>query len=279
MLKAKLVVVGGDAKAGEVNLKLPTTIGRGREASLTIPHPLVSRIHCELTERDGKLVVKDLGSLNGTFVNNQRIEGEELIEPEQLLTLGNVTFRAFYEVGVKHDVESLATATASADASNNLETVRQPEPKQPVASPAAPICTDDPSAELATETNDKETVYDNNKKSTDTDKDLSKIIEDSNEQKDEADNQVEAIASQVVIEDADAPSADKSVSVSALDDLEVGETQPAALSFAGGIDMGDDQPEKSKVDSFQLDLGDEPETGKDESKDSKLGSFLRKLPK
>ena len=46
MLKAKLVVVGGDAKAAEVSLNLPTTIGRGRVANLTLPHPLVSRNHC-----------------------------------------------------------------------------------------------------------------------------------------------------------------------------------------------------------------------------------------
>ena len=98
MLKAKLVIVGGDAKAGEINLKLPTTIGRGKEADLTIPHALVSRAHSKLFERDGELWVEDLGSLNGTFVNNTRIESEQLLEPSQLLTLGNITFRAVYQV-------------------------------------------------------------------------------------------------------------------------------------------------------------------------------------
>ena len=45
MLNAKLMVVGGEAKQTEVQLRLPTVIGRGREASLTLPHPLVSRRH------------------------------------------------------------------------------------------------------------------------------------------------------------------------------------------------------------------------------------------
>jgi hypothetical protein len=103
MLKAKLTVVGGDAKASEVQLRLPTIIGRGREASLTLPHPLVSRRHTEIFERDGRLVVRDLGSLNGTFVNNQRIEGEQVLEPNQLLTLGNVTFRAIYDIAAAAD--------------------------------------------------------------------------------------------------------------------------------------------------------------------------------
>lgn len=96
-MKAKLVVVGGEAKAGEVDLKLPATVGRGREASLTLPHPLVSREHCEIYESNGRLFVRDLGSLNGTFINNQRIEGEAELPVGDLLTIGTVTFRAEYE--------------------------------------------------------------------------------------------------------------------------------------------------------------------------------------
>jgi pSer/pThr/pTyr-binding forkhead associated (FHA) protein len=95
-LNAKLVVVGGDVKTTEINLKLPSTIGRGRGTSIVLPHPLVSRQHCELFEADGQLMVRDLGSLNGTFVNNERIT-ESPLAPDELLTVGTVTFRAVYE--------------------------------------------------------------------------------------------------------------------------------------------------------------------------------------
>jgi len=95
-MDVKLIVVGGETKTTEVNLKLPTVIGRGKEASLTLPHPLVSRQHTEIYETDGKLFVRDLGSLNGTFVNNERIEGEHELPPGNLLTVGTVTFRAVY---------------------------------------------------------------------------------------------------------------------------------------------------------------------------------------
>ena len=98
MLSVKLVVVGGDAKSKEVQLKLPTVIGRGREGvTLTLPHKLVSRKHTELFENEGQLFVRDLGSLNGTFVNNQRIDEPKPLKPNELLTLGNVTFRAIYD--------------------------------------------------------------------------------------------------------------------------------------------------------------------------------------
>jgi len=96
-LNAKLVVVGGDVKTTEVELKLPSTIGRGRGTSIVLPHPLVSRQHCELFEQNGQLMVRDLGSLNGTFVNNQRIT-ESPLAPNELLTVGTVTFRAVYEL-------------------------------------------------------------------------------------------------------------------------------------------------------------------------------------
>ena len=99
MLSVKLVVVGGDAKSKEVQLKLPTIIGRGREGvTLTLPHKLVSRKHTELFENKGQLFVRDLGSLNGTYVNNQRIAESQPLKPNELLTLGNVTFRAVYDV-------------------------------------------------------------------------------------------------------------------------------------------------------------------------------------
>ena len=104
-MKAKLVVVGGDVKAAEISLKLPVIIGRGREATLTLPHPLVSRKHCELFESNGMLMVRDLGSLNGTYVGSERIE-EALLPPGELLTVATVNFRAVYSDA---DVDSTNT--------------------------------------------------------------------------------------------------------------------------------------------------------------------------
>jgi len=98
-LNVTLVVVGGDVKTPEVKLRLPSTVGRGRDCSIMLRHPLVSRQHCEIFEIGGALMVRDLGSLNGTFVNNQRIDGDAPLQPGQLLTIGTVTFRAMYEMG------------------------------------------------------------------------------------------------------------------------------------------------------------------------------------
>lgn len=95
-MDAKLVVVGGNANKAEVRLKLPMTIGRNREAGLTVSHPNVSRIHCQLYEVDGALVVRDNNSTNGTLINNDRIR-EAILKPGDKLTVGPLTFVAIYK--------------------------------------------------------------------------------------------------------------------------------------------------------------------------------------
>ncbi len=139
MLEAKLVVVGGDAKKTEVSLDLPVVIGRGKEAGLTVPHPLVSRKHTEIYERGGRLFVRDLGSLNGTYLNNTRIECDQPLDPNQLLTLGNITFRAVYELS-SAAVTSPAGDETLADLASPSETSASPAVKEVVFNDGAEVC-------------------------------------------------------------------------------------------------------------------------------------------
>jgi predicted component of type VI protein secretion system len=97
-LEAKLVVVAGDSSASQYELQLPAVIGRSRSTDLRLGHPLVSRQHCEVFESRGVLMVRDLGSLNGTYVGERRIaEKATPVKPGELLTVGPVTFRAEYQ--------------------------------------------------------------------------------------------------------------------------------------------------------------------------------------
>ena len=96
-MEVKLVVVAGaTAQANEFALRLPTVVGRSRTADLPLANPLVSRKHCEIFEADGQLMVRDLGSLNGTFIGKTRIEEPSAMPPGSLLTIGAITFRAEY---------------------------------------------------------------------------------------------------------------------------------------------------------------------------------------
>ncbi len=99
-MEAKLVVVVGETQPRQYALQLPTVIGRSRSTDVTLGHPLVSRQHCEVFESNGMLMVRDLGSLNGTFVGDKRIAEQAMpVKPGDLLTIGPVTFQAVYQAG------------------------------------------------------------------------------------------------------------------------------------------------------------------------------------
>lgn len=95
-MEAKLVVLApAEIINTEFNLQLPVTIGRGRDAKIKLVHGQISRLHCEVYEDGGELKARDLGSLNGTFVDGERIS-DATLKPGGLLNIGSVTFRAVY---------------------------------------------------------------------------------------------------------------------------------------------------------------------------------------
>jgi pSer/pThr/pTyr-binding forkhead associated (FHA) protein len=61
-----------------------TTIGRQPESDIFLDDVTVSRRHAEIRRRDGRFSVHDVGSLNGTYVNLQRVEDTELADEDQL---------------------------------------------------------------------------------------------------------------------------------------------------------------------------------------------------
>jgi hypothetical protein len=95
-MRAKLLVIGGKANREEIKLKLPTIIGRSRQAGVCIAHPMVSRQHCELYEENDKIYVRDLGSLNGTLVADSQVQ-RFCLEHGDTLTVGPLTFQVVYE--------------------------------------------------------------------------------------------------------------------------------------------------------------------------------------
>jgi pSer/pThr/pTyr-binding forkhead associated (FHA) protein len=69
------------------------SVGRHDDCQIRIRSSQVSRRHCELYEDKGNLMVKDLGSSNGTFVNGKRVLGQQILKPGDVLTIGGVTLR------------------------------------------------------------------------------------------------------------------------------------------------------------------------------------------
>jgi adenylate cyclase len=70
----------------------PVVVGRGVDSDLTIYDPTISRRHAELTAGPDGVMVKDLGSSNGTHVNGRRL-AEARLAPGDSITFGKVSFR------------------------------------------------------------------------------------------------------------------------------------------------------------------------------------------
>jgi pSer/pThr/pTyr-binding forkhead associated (FHA) protein len=87
--------------------KSHAVIGRNTECNIQIPLSMVSRRHCELIVRKDKVVVRDLGSSNGTYVNNTRVQESEIAAGETL-TVGPVIFTLLLD-GVPKTIKPILT--------------------------------------------------------------------------------------------------------------------------------------------------------------------------
>jgi FHA domain-containing protein/zinc ribbon protein len=81
-----LVVRSGGGRAGETFFPEGETslIGRSPDCDIFLDDVTVSRKHAELSHAGDRWTIRDLGSLNGTFVNRKRIESAELEDDDEL---------------------------------------------------------------------------------------------------------------------------------------------------------------------------------------------------
>jgi pSer/pThr/pTyr-binding forkhead associated (FHA) protein len=66
-------------------------VGRSPESDLRLPLPDVSRRHCRFVYADGHWQLHDLQSMNGTFVNDERIQ-KTVLANHDLIRIGGFTF-------------------------------------------------------------------------------------------------------------------------------------------------------------------------------------------
>jgi pSer/pThr/pTyr-binding forkhead associated (FHA) protein len=69
------------------------SVGRHDDCLIRIRSSQVSRRHCEIVPEGDALIVRDLGSSNGTYVNGKRVLGKQALQPGDVLTIGGVTLR------------------------------------------------------------------------------------------------------------------------------------------------------------------------------------------
>jgi predicted component of type VI protein secretion system len=100
-----------------------TVIGRREDCDLRIPLGDVSRKHCRLIKEAEVIRVEDLGSSNGTFHNNLRVQ-EATLGPGDTVTIGPVTFMVQID-GIPRD-EDMQPAAATEEPAKEFFPVEEP---------------------------------------------------------------------------------------------------------------------------------------------------------
>lgn len=92
-MKVKLKVAKGPNAGQEVKIPMPKcVIGRGDDCHLRPKSDAISRRHCVVYLKSGELLVRDLKSKNGTFVNGERVDGDCPLKSGDTIQFGPLAF-------------------------------------------------------------------------------------------------------------------------------------------------------------------------------------------
>jgi hypothetical protein len=80
-----------------------TLVGRARVCDVSIVDFKLSRIHCEIEASDGRFVIRDLGSRNGTHLNEKKLEGDANLNDGDVIKIGD-TFMSFSVMASAPDI-------------------------------------------------------------------------------------------------------------------------------------------------------------------------------
>lgn len=88
-----LVIVDGQNAGMTFPLPPSCTIGRAPDNSIVVPDQFISSHHARIYKsKKGEWVLEDLGSTNGTYLDEKQIAGPVIIKPGQLIRLGATSF-------------------------------------------------------------------------------------------------------------------------------------------------------------------------------------------
>lgn len=91
-MKTRLISLDYHSLACDTSLNdLPVVVGRSSDAGLRLDDASVSPCHCRIERIDGQLMVRDLGSRYGTFVNGRSVTESPLL-PGDCLSIGMLNY-------------------------------------------------------------------------------------------------------------------------------------------------------------------------------------------
>jgi predicted component of type VI protein secretion system len=104
-LRASLRLSNGHTTGSEIPLvKTPFLIGRRAYCYLRLASPVVSGFHCLIYKRPAGVLLEDLDSDNGTYLNGRRLRGEREVGDDDQLQIGPCRFRVRVFAAVAADL-------------------------------------------------------------------------------------------------------------------------------------------------------------------------------
>jgi hypothetical protein len=118
--------ISGKYQGGEFPLKMDReiVIGRSSDLDMVLVEDMVSRKHAKISTHNGQVIIQDLGSTNGTFVNGEKIKRVRLREGDRIL--------------IGTSIIKLVTADAAAAAQGSPKPGPPPMPPPPAGMAVAP---------------------------------------------------------------------------------------------------------------------------------------------
>jgi hypothetical protein len=108
-----------------------------------VDDPQVSRQHARIMRQGGLMVIEDLGSTNGTFVNGVRLTGAHTLASGDMIGLGDVVALTYYGVGIAATETVVRQPAAAPPSPSYAPSPSVPPPPPPpaftAASPSPPV--------------------------------------------------------------------------------------------------------------------------------------------
>lgn len=116
----KLRIVLEDGREVTVPIKGKLILGRQPNRGLALDDEFLSRKHCYFAAKNKKVLVKDLGSYNGTYVNGKKIHEKCLVDPDDKIRIGHSKVFVILESSKSRKKPSLAPLSSPSTSSGLL---------------------------------------------------------------------------------------------------------------------------------------------------------------
>jgi pSer/pThr/pTyr-binding forkhead associated (FHA) protein len=112
------------------------TVGRDPQNDISISDPQISRQHARITRRGDQMVIEDVGSTNGTYVNGMRLSGPHTLASGDVIGLGDIVTLTYHGVSPSATEPLAGRATIPLERQPRHETVPAPPAYEPAPTPA-----------------------------------------------------------------------------------------------------------------------------------------------